>query len=220
MVVSHDAIEDESTAHVRRAGPADLATIRGVLARALAPDPLMDWIFGGHPRREAAVAAFLWDPVEAYTVAGTVWLSVEGERAVGAAAWSAPWTPPPAVHDGADLPGRSMLDLLLPEDHAALVRSGFGAMRGQLPEEPHALLHLLGVDADRRGHGIGGSLIEAGLAAIPGNLPAHVNTTVEANVRLYEAHGFARVSSVRLGERGPLMHALRRPPGRSERSER
>ena len=107
-----------------------------------------------------------------------------------------------------------MVDLLLPEDHVALVRSGFAAMHGQLPDEPHALLHLLGVDADRRGQGIGGALIEAGLAAIPADLPAHVNTTVEANVRLYESHGFVRVSSVRLGEQGPVMHGLRRPaPG-------
>jgi hypothetical protein len=72
MVVSHDAIEAESTAHVRRAGPADLATIRGVLARALAPDPLMDWIFGGHPRRGAPVAPLLSGRAEANAVAGTV----------------------------------------------------------------------------------------------------------------------------------------------------
>ncbi|KQY43865.1 GNAT family N-acetyltransferase [Cellulomonas sp. Root137] len=207
----HGPNEPDATAHVRRALPTDLPAIRAVLARALAPDPLMDWIFGPHPRREAAVAAFLWAPVEAYTHAGSVWLSVEDERAVGAAAWSVPGPQPPTADGGTDLPGRSMLDLLLPEDHVALVRAGFESMHGQLPDEPHALLHLLGVDADRRGQGIGGALIEAGLAAIPADLPAHVNTTVETNARLYEAHGFVRVGSVRLGDTGPHMHALRHP---------
>ncbi|WP_421741618.1 GNAT family N-acetyltransferase [Cellulomonas sp.] len=207
----HGANEPETSMLVRRARPADLPAIRAVLARALAADPLMDWIFGRHRHREAAVAAFLWGPVEAYTHAGTVWLAVDDERAVGAAAWSVPGPQPSAADGGADLPGRSMLDLLLPEDRVALVRAGFESMHGQLPDEPHALLHLLGVDADRRGQGIGGGLIEAGLAAIPTELPAHVNTTVEANVRLYEAHGFVRVSTVRLGDTGPHMHALRHP---------
>ncbi|MGW6128945.1 GNAT family N-acetyltransferase [Cellulomonas sp. NPDC055163] len=212
---------------VRRAGPADLPAARSVLARGLAPDPLMDWVFAGHPHREAAVAAFLWAPVETYVVAGTVWLATDGTRAVGAAAWSVPGTD----HGGADggepggadrgesggadggavLPGETMGDLLLPPEHAAVVRAGFTAMRGQLPEERRALLHLLGVDADRRGEGIGASLVASALAELPGDLPAHVNTTVDANVRFYEARGFVHVSAVRLGERGPTMHALRRP---------
>ncbi|NUU19708.1 GNAT family N-acetyltransferase [Cellulomonas humilata] len=212
MVVSDGARGTPS--HVRPARATDLPATRAVLARALAHDPLMDWIFGSHPRREAVVAAFLWAPIEAYTLAGTAWLVIDDERAVGAAAWSVPVTQPTAADGGPELPGRAMVDLLVPADHVALVRSGFAAMHGQLPEEPHALLHFLGVDADRRGQGIGGTLIEAGLAAIPADLPAHVNTTVDANVRLYESHGFVRVSSVRLGEQGPVMHGLRRPaPG-------
>ena len=210
--------ERGAAVHVRRAHHDDLPAIRPVLARALAADPLMDWIFGPHPRREAAVAAFLWGPVEAYALAGTVWLAMAGEQAVGAAAWSVPGTQKQATDGGADLPGRSMLDLLLPERHAARVRAGFESMHGRLPDEPHALLHLLGVDADRRGRGIGGALIRAGLAAIPADLPAHVNTTVEANVRLYESHGFLHVSSVRLGDTGPHMHGLRRPGARAGQS--
>ncbi|WP_315096682.1 GNAT family N-acetyltransferase [uncultured Cellulomonas sp.] len=210
-MVAHDA---GGTVDVRRAAPADLAAARSVLARALAPDPLMDWIFGSHPHRDAAVAAFLWAPIEAYVLAGTTWLATDGGRAVGAAAWSVPGTEPAAADGGPALPGRSMVDLLLPTGHVAEIRSGFEAMHGQLPDEPHALLHLLGVDADRRGAGVGGALVDASLAGLPPDLPAHVNTTVDANVRFYEAHGFVHVSAVRLGARGPAMHALRRPPER------
>lgn len=197
---------------VRRAEPADLPAARSVLARALAPDPLMDWIFRAHPQREAAVAAFLWPAIEDYVLAGTVWLALDGERAVGAGAWALPATRPVGADGGPALPGRAMSSLLLPEEHLATVRSGFGAMDGQLPDEPHALLHFLGVDTDRRGRGVGVALVETALAELPGELPAHVDTTVDANVRFYEARGFAYVSGVRLGESGPVMHALRRPP--------
>lgn len=217
MVRTPDLSRQATTAgpvHVRRARPADLPAARSVLARALAPDPLMDWIFAGHPHREAAVAAFLWAPVEAYVVAGTVWLATDGTRAVGAAAWSVPGTGSSGADGGPALPGDTMGALLLPAEHLAVVRRGFTAMHGQLPDEPHALLHLLGVDADRRGQGIGASLVGSALAELPGDLPAHVNTTVDANVRFYEARGFAHVSAVRLGDRGPTMHALRRPAAR------
>ncbi|WP_456788818.1 GNAT family N-acetyltransferase [Cellulomonas sp. P5_C5] len=196
---------------VRPAVPADLPAVRSVLARALARDPLMDWIFGDHPHREAAVATFLWAPVETYTLAGTTWLALDDERAVGAAAWSVPGTAPVAADGGPATPGRSMLDLLLPAERVASIRSGFEAMSGQLPDEPHALLHLLGVDADQRGRGTGAALVSAALDTLPAGLPAHVNTTVDANVRFYEARGFVRVGSVRLGERGPVMHGLRHP---------
>ena len=199
------------TTEVRCARPVDLPAARSVLARALAPDPLMDWIFGAHPQREEAVAAFLWGAVEAYVLAGTTWLAMDGERVIGAAAWSVPHTQLPALDGGPTLPGRSMPDLLLPDAQLAVVRSGFAAMRGQLPDEPHALLHFLGVDAGRRGRGTGTTLVDTALAAIPAGLPAHVNTTVDVNVRFYEARGFVHLSAVRLGERGPVMHALRRP---------
>lgn len=216
MVVAQNA-SDETTAtgvRVRRAEPADLPAARTVLARALAHDPLMDWIFGLRADRSAAVSAFLWAGVEGYVLAGTTWLAVDDRRAVGAAAWRVPGTEATGADGGPPLPGPSILGLLLPSDRVVMVREGFEAMRGQFPDEQHVLLHFLGVDADRRGFGIGASLVEAGLAAGPDHLPAHVNTTLDANVRFYRARGFEQVGSVRLGDRGPLMHGLRRPARR------
>ncbi len=200
---------------VRLAQPADLPAARTVLARALAHDPLMDWIFGLRADRSAAVAAFLWAGVEGYVLAGTTWLAVDDRRAVGAAAWRVPGTEAVGADGGPALPGPSTLGLLLPADRVVLVRDGFAAMHGLLPDEPHALLHFLGVDADRRGFGLGAALVEAGLAGVPDHLPAHVNTTLDSNVAFYEARGFAHVGSVRLGPRGPVMHGLRRPARRA-----
>lgn len=217
MVAAQDADDDVRTVEgvrIRRAGPADLPATRTVLARALAHDPLMDWIFGLRADRSAAVAAFLWGPVERYVVAGTAWLAVDDRRAVGAAAWRVPGTDPVGADGGPALPGPSTLGLLVPPDRHAVVREGFEAMEELHPDEPHALLHLLGVDTDRRGYGLGAALVEAGLAAVPDHLPAHVNTTLDANVRFYVARGFEHVGTVRLGPQGPPMHGLRRPPVR------
>lgn len=213
MVVAQDADGDVATvegAQIRRARPADLAATRTVLARALAHDPLMDWIFGLRADRSAAVAAFLWGAIEEYVLAGNAWLAVDDRRAVGAAAWRVPGTEAAGADGGPALPGPSTLGLLLPADRVVLVREGFAAMHGLLPDEPHALLHFLGVDADRRGFGLGAALVEAGLARVPDHLPAHVNTTLESNVAFYVARGFTHVGGVRLGPRGPLMHGLRR----------
>ena len=135
-----------------------------ILREASEPEPSSSrtrWMIGAGVAAAAAV------------VAGTVWLATDGPRAVGAAAWSVPLA---AGSHGADggpvLPGEAMGELLLSVEHLALVRAGFTAMHGQLPDEPHALLHLLGVDADRRGEGIGAALVEAALAELPGDLPA------------------------------------------------
>lgn len=216
-MVAQDAWNETATTgvRVRRADAADLTATRTVLARALAHDPLMDWIFGLRADRSAAVAAFLWAGVEEYVVAGTTWLAVDDRRAVGAAAWRVPGSQAVGADGGPPLPGPSVLGLLLPSDRVVMVRDGFEAMRDLFPDEPHVLLHFLGVDADRRGYGIGASLVEAGLDAAPDHLPAHVNTTLDSNVRFYEARGFEHVGSVRLGDRGPAMHGLRRPARRA-----
>src|SRR3954451_15160224 len=85
---------------IRRAEPRDLPAVRTVLARALADDPLMDWIFAATENRPAAVAVFLSAAVERYVLAGTTWLAVDDGRAVGAAAWRVPGTDPVGADAG------------------------------------------------------------------------------------------------------------------------
>jgi ribosomal protein S18 acetylase RimI-like enzyme len=59
------------------------------------------------------------------------------------------------------------------------------------PAEPHWYLAVLGVRPDRQGHGIGGALLEAGLArADADGLPCYLESSNPRNVGLYERHGF------------------------------
>jgi GNAT superfamily N-acetyltransferase len=196
------------TVEIRRAQPRDLPAVRTVLARALADDPLMDWIFGTIPHRPSALALFLWQAIERYVLAGTAWLAIADGRAVGAAAWRVAGTDATGADAGDTLPGQHVLELMVGPEHAAVTRDGFGEMR-ELPEpEPSALLHLLGVDADRRGTGIGRALLAAGVDAAPPGFGAHLHTTLEENVRFYESCGFVHGGAVRLGDAGPMMHLL------------
>lgn len=196
---------------IRRAEPRDLPAVRTVLARALADDPLMDWIFGVTDNRPGAVAVFLSAAIERYVVAGTTWLAVDDGHAVGAAAWRVPGTDAVGADAGDPMPGEHTLALLMDPARVPAIRAGFAAMADLAVPEPSALLHFLGVDDDRRGEGIGRALLDAGLAAIPAGVGAHLNTTLESNVRFYERCGFVHDGAVRLGD-GPLMHSLVRDP--------
>ena len=86
------------------------------------------------------------------------------------------------------------------------------AMRvvGELrPPEPYAYLHLLGVDPAARGQGLGGEVLEPGLAAArDAGLTARLETMNPANVPFYEAHGLSVRHEVRLGAGGPTVWAM------------
>ena len=196
---------------IRRAEPRDLPAVRTVLARALADDPLMDWIFAATENRPAAVAVFLSGAIERYVLVGTTWVAVDGGRAVGAAAWRVAGTDAIGPDAGDPLPGERTLALLIDPARVAAIREGFGAMADLAVPDPSAFLHVLGVDADRRAEGIGRALLTAGLDALPAGLGAHLNTTLESNVRFYERCGFVHDGALRLGD-GPLMHSLVRDP--------
>jgi GNAT superfamily N-acetyltransferase len=87
---------------------------------------------------------------------------------------------------------------------------GAMAVLGELrPPAPHAYLHLLGVRPDCRGEGLGGQLLDEGVAAARGEgLVACLDTMNPANVPFYEAHGLAVRSEVRLADDGPTVWSM------------
>ena len=87
---------------------------------------------------------------------------------------------------------------------------GAMAVLGELrPAEPHAYLHLLGVDPACRGEGLGGHLLDEGVAAARGEgLVACLDTMNPANVPFYEAHGLSVRHEVRLAGDGPTVWSM------------
>ena len=71
---------------------------------------------------------------------------------------------------------------------------------------PHAYLHVLGVDPAVRGRGLGGEVLERGLAAArEAGLVACLETMNAANVQFYVRHGFAVRAEVALAHGGPTV---------------
>ncbi|HEY6018246.1 MAG TPA: GNAT family N-acetyltransferase, partial [Gaiellaceae bacterium] len=76
---------------------------------------------------------------------------------------------------------------------------------------PVLFLSGLGVDPAYQGRGVGGALLEAGLAREP-DATAVLLTNNERNLGFYEAHGFETVLAERTPDGGPMTWAMRRKP--------
>jgi GNAT superfamily N-acetyltransferase len=75
---------------------------------------------------------------------------------------------------------------------------------------PSLFLSGLAVEPARQREGIGGALLEAGVARHP-DVPALLLTNSAANVRFYERHGFEVVGDEPMPEGVPTWAMLRRP---------
>ncbi len=181
---------------------------RTVLARAFADDPLMVWFFPDPDVRPHACAAMFGLLAEHYLVDGRVDVAARtGPVAV------AMWRWPGSADDDArpeELPSMGgLLSAFMGPARAQEVGVAMGTLAAFRPPEPHAYLHLLGVHPDLCGQGVGGELLERGLAATrEAGLVACLDTMNPANVPFYEAHGFAVRAEVELGPDGPTSWAM------------
>lgn len=166
------------------------AEARTLLVRAFADDPLMAWFYPDDDVRPHACAA--------------MWQWPAPEHGGG-----------PEPEDGGEpeperLPtlGGLMTALMGPE-RAARIGGAMSGLGGLRPETPHAYLHLLGVDPGCRGEGLGGRLLDQGVAAAhAGGLVACLDTMNAANLPFYEAHGLSVRHETRLPEGGPTVWSM------------
>jgi GNAT superfamily N-acetyltransferase len=180
---------------------------RTLLARAFVGDPLMRWFFPDDDVRPHACAAVFGLFAEQYLAAGRVDV-VRRSRPVAVAMWRWPGTP--AVEQPETLPSPpGLMTALMGAARAAEVGAAMRVVGELRPPEPYAYLHLLGVDPAVRGQGLGGEVLEAGLAAArAAGLTARLETMNPDNVPFYEAHGLSVRHEVRLGAGGPTVWAM------------
>ncbi|MGY1619817.1 GNAT family N-acetyltransferase [Geodermatophilus sp. SYSU D00691] len=181
------------------------AEARTLLARAFADDPLMAWFFPDPDSRPHCCAAMFGLFAEQYLRAGRV--DVVRRRApVAVAMWR--WPGPAHEDDGLPtLPG--LMVALMGAERAAGIGRAMSVIGERRPPEPHAYLHLLGVHPDAQGQGLGGEVLERGLAVARGaGLVACLETMNPANVPFYEAHGFAVRHETQLAAGGPTVWGM------------
>jgi ribosomal protein S18 acetylase RimI-like enzyme len=187
---------------------ADLTAVeaRTLLARSFVDDPLMRWFFPDDDLRPHACAALFGLFAEQYLATGRVDV-VRRDRPVAVAMWR--W-PDPAAEQPESLPtAPGLMTALLGAGRAAEVGAAMRVIGELRPPEPHAYLHLLGVDPGARRQGLGGEVLVPGLAAArSAGLTACLETMNPANVPFYEAHGFVVQHETALSGGGPTVWSM------------
>jgi len=188
----------------RRATPADIDVVAGIVALAFTDDPL--W---GHALRSLDATGRL--PFWRLFAEGALryswtWL------AEGGAATSL-WIPP----GGSEFSPEQ-------EDRLFELARGLGAEEGNFHEmakqfdaahphaEPHYYLSLLGTHPDHRGRGVGMRLLAHNLEMIDADhAAAYLESSNPANNRRYAGVGFAPIGEFSYPQGGPLITTMWRP---------
>jgi ribosomal protein S18 acetylase RimI-like enzyme len=184
-----------------------IAEARTLLARAFVDDPLTRWFFPDDGSRLHACATMFGHFAEQYLQAGRVDV-VRRREPVAVAMWR--WPGPDAPTSDGILPTTSGLMTALIGAGRAAELGGAMSVIGELRQpEPHAYLHVLGVHPDARRQGLGGEVLERGLAAARAeDLVACLETMNPDNVPFYEAHGFTVRHRVQLKAGGPVVWVM------------
>lgn len=197
---------------VRPLRAADRDAAVSCLAAAFSDDPIFLWLTGQPtdplPRLRHVYGSFVDAELRNRDHRSVV--AVDGGDVVGAALWHGvdEWRVPfrevlrsaPAVARGF---GR-----YLPRALGALRRIEQVHLR-----EPHWYLGHVGVHPDHQGRGIGGLLVQAGTdRADAEGVAAYLENSKPRNTPFYARHGFAEGGPIPVGNGGPSVLAMRRPP--------
>jgi ribosomal protein S18 acetylase RimI-like enzyme len=187
------------------------------LGRAFQSDPLFDYLVPQPEARSVVLPAF-FGMVAGYSHAhGALDLAPEGQ---GAACWLRPGHTAPAARHLLPL-GATRWRLW-----RALVKLGWGGMRRlsalsayaneqhrRAALREHWYLWAFGVDPDRQRQGVGGQLLQAGLArADADRLQCYLETNNVLNLIFYQKRGFKVVSRGQPAGHELTFWAMRRDP--------
>jgi ribosomal protein S18 acetylase RimI-like enzyme len=195
-------------AAVRRAGPADLPALNGMLTRAFQDDPVARY---GSPRdamRPWMLERFHAARNRQMLRAGEIWMTRGGESA---AVWAAPDGWRSSLADDLAFTKAMLHPRLL--RRAPLVGYGLlGLEKHHPPVPPHWYLATLGTEPDAQGRGLGTAVLAPVLEGCDRDgVAAYLESSAERNVDYYARFGF-RVSEVLRLPRGPRVWAMWRDP--------
>jgi GNAT superfamily N-acetyltransferase len=171
------------------------------LTSAFADDPVERWLFPDDAGYAERFPAFMAAVADRAFETGTAWQLDE----FGAVAL---WLPPGSRADPERI--ASVLLASVAEEKHAEMFAVLERMDVAHPTFAHWYLPWLGVDVASQGKGLGGQLLDAGLAKVDlGGLPAYLETPNPRNIPFYERHGFGVVGRVELASCPPITFMLR-----------
>jgi ribosomal protein S18 acetylase RimI-like enzyme len=195
---------------VRRATPADAATVGVALADAFVDDPVFGWLIPPDvAHREDRMQTFFTSMARSYLRRDKN-VYVVGDGQAGSL-WSAPgsWALPPGeivreTRSTGKAFGRNLL-------RALRTQLQVEALHPKTPE--HWYLGYLGTRCDAQGQGIGSAMLREVLQnADATGVPAYLESSNERNLTLYQRHGFRIVGELRALDRGPTIWRMWREP--------
>jgi ribosomal protein S18 acetylase RimI-like enzyme len=182
---------------VNTVAPADVERAVAVIVLAFSTDPAARWTYPD-PRQYLAQFPALVRAFGGRAFAEGTAHHVDGYA--GAALWL-----PPGVE-----PDQAALEATLPEGREAELAAVFEEMARYHPREPHWYLPLIGVDPAHQRKGCGAALLRETLRRCDrDHLPAYLESTNPANIKLYQAQGFEVLGTIQAGSSPPLFPMLR-----------
>jgi ribosomal protein S18 acetylase RimI-like enzyme len=193
----------------RLAGAHELNRVVQILVGAFHDDPVWSWAFPDPAHRGLQHARFWRVMVEGAARYPSVWVNADASAA-------AVWIPPGGTElsPAQERQLEPLLDDLLGRECARRVIGTIGAFERAHPHTvEHFYLSLLGTDPAHRGKGRGLALLSETLASVDAQeMPAYLEASNPANVRLYERYGFRRHSTFTLPDGGPDVITMWRQP--------
>lgn len=197
-----------SAPQVRPATAADRSRMAEVLALSFEQDPAFVHLLPPDvPRRRQRLERFFATELPRSLAEGGAWITADG-------AGAAVWYPPGRAEPSAWQTVRQVPGILLALGRQSwLGRRIVTALQDHHPSVPHWYLLYVGVDAGRRGQGIGSALLHPVLTHCDEQgLPAYLEATSERNRRLYLRHGFVDREPLTLPAGGPQVRPMWRDP--------
>jgi len=189
----------------------------GLMARAFADDPFLEYIFPNRRRRARQMTWFSGTGVrfglrcgQGFTTPDVAGLSLWLPPGSGSLSLSA------FFRTGALL-APLRLGIVGSLRFLHLIRQS-ERLHKQAVMQPHWHLFILAVDPAHQGQGLGGTLIRAGLdKADRDGLPCYVETTNLKNIAYYQRHGFELVGQIALAD-GLTFCGMLRPASKAARA--
>lgn len=183
----------------RPAEPTELARVKDLCLEAFDDEAVVAWLEPDPSSRRAYLTAMLDSSLPAMVGAGHVILALDpaGEP-IAASTWVPRDQGSDPVPDAAD------------DERSQRMVALADATQSRRPGVSHLYLSSMATLPHHRGHGAGGAMIDAGIAAAKSqSLPMYLEASTPGSRRLYERCGFRTSGApVSLPDRGPTLHPM------------
>ncbi|MCH8813547.1 MAG: GNAT family N-acetyltransferase [Chloroflexi bacterium] len=187
-----------------------------MLGRSFHDDPPSIWFLPDEARRRRALRDKFTADVRYGDRYGQIYVTVDAIE--GAAIWLPPDDPFPSTLRMLRVDAYEVISM--PLRYGTAFVSRYLTLMNRLEElhktdmtDRHWYLMTLGVEPERQGKGVGGALIQPGLAnADRDGLVCYLETSKEINLRFYGNHGFEVLREIRMPGGGPTLWTMQREP--------